>query len=151
MDATPRPGQGITVQELDNLVAELFAQREKIDAMEMAVTEENKKLSAMKTKIVAYLKELEREDFKSAAGNVSIRSTWRVNLPKTEEDRAAFFTYLRERGIFDAMVTVNANTLNSFYREEWEAAQQSGDAMNFTMPGIGEPKLFEDLNIRRGK
>lgn len=151
MSDTARPGQGITVQELDQLVAELFEQRQKIEAMEEQVTTENKKLAFMKSKIVDYLKELGREDFKSASGSVSVKAQWRVNLPKSEEDRAAFFAHLKDRGIFDSMITVNSNTLNSYFREEWEAAQESGDAMNFKMPGIGEPKLFEDLYVRKGK
>ena len=75
-----------------------------------------------------------------------------MNLPATPEDKENFFSYLKEKGLFESLITVNSNTLNSFYMREWETVKEHGDpeeAMNFKIPGIQEPKLHEVISFRK--
>lgn len=139
----------VTVADLDRLVETIFEQRKKIEESEAVTTELNKQLAEMKAKAVNILKALGREDFKSPHGSIRVAVKWRVNMPATDEDKAMLFNHLRERGLFDRYATVNSNSLNSLFMADWEAAKEEGRGMDFRMPGIGEPKAFEDLNIRK--
>lgn len=139
----------VTVADLDDLVKTIFEQRVKIEESEKVTSELNKELALLKAKAVNYLKELGRENFKSPFGTISVNQKWRVSLPQTDEDKAALFNWLRGQGLFDKYATVNSQSLNSLYLAEWDAAKARGEGMTFSMPGIGEPKLFEDLGVRK--
>ena len=146
---TSTPPQKVTVEELDLLVSDIFTKKKEIEASELVTSGLNKELAVLKGRAVNYLTELGREDFKSPYGNVSISQKWRINMPATDEDKAALFDWMRERQIFDRYATVNSNSLNSLYMAEWEDAKKRGEGMTFSMPGIGEPKLFTDLGMRK--
>lgn len=148
-EASASENTPVTVQELDALVKTIFETRIKIEEQEKVVSELNKELANLKAKGVAYLKELGRDSYKTEYGTISILERWRVGLPQTDADKAALLAHLKERGIFDKYVTVNANSLNSLYMADWEDAKERGEGMTFGMPGIGEPKLFEDLGMRK--
>lgn len=139
----------VTLAEMDQLVIDIFNQKKKIEEMEGLVSDENKKLSALEAKAVLYMEELGRDSFKSPAGNVSIVEKWRFSLPKTPEDKEAFFTYLKNRGVFDSLITVNSNTYNSFIQKEWEAAKEAGHGLDFQLPGVPQPTLYKQLSKRK--
>ncbi len=139
----------VTVADLDALVADIFEQRKKIEESEAATSLLNIELTKMKAKALNYLKSLGRDDFKSPMGTIRASLKWRVNLPASDEDKAKLFEHLRERGLFDRYATVNSQSLNSLFMADWEAAKEEGRGMEFKMPGIGEPKSFEDLNVRK--
>ena len=140
----------VTVEDLDALVAEVFNQRIKCDQMGDALSEENKKLQYLESKVTSYLKELGRKDYKTPLGSISVVQKWRVNNPKDPEARHKFYEFLREKGIFEELVSVNSNTLNAFYKKEMEIAREQGD-FDFSVPGIEEPKLYETVTLRRAK
>lgn len=142
----------VTVAQLDALIDEYFQIKKEAEAIEDTLTGKNKEMGALKGRIVGYLKELNREGYETPLARVAIKQKWRVNLPKTDFDKAALFEHLRERGIFEAYATVNSNSLNALYMQDWETAKARGEAMTFSMPGIGAPSLFEDadLKLKRG-
>ncbi len=143
------PEKEVTVADLDNLVEAIAKKRAEIEASEVVTSLLNKDLATMKARGVRYLKALGRDDFKSPNGSIAINQKWRVGLPATDEDKAKLFAWMREQGIFEAYATVNSNSLNSLYKQEWEAATKRGEGMEFSMPGIGPSKLFEDLGFRK--
>lgn len=143
------PVASVTVAELDTLVKEIFEKRREIEEQDSKVTALNKELALLKAKAVTYLKELGRESYPTPFGTVSVSQKWRVNMPKTDDDKAALFAYLKDKGVYDHYATVNSNELNAFYMKEWEAAKKNGDGVTFAMPGIEPPKLFEDLGMRK--
>lgn len=139
----------VTVEELDALVKHLFSLRTKADEQEEVVKAINKEITETESKIVSYMKELDRDKYSAPEGTISVRQQWRWTLPKTPEDREAFFNQLKERGIFDSMITVNSQTYNSFLKAEFEAAQAKGEALGFKFPGVPEPTLFERAYVRK--
>lgn len=138
----------VSVEALDRLVIEIMEARKEVEVQQAILTEKNKKVMELEGKAVAHLKETGREKYQTPFGTIRILNRWRVNLPKTSEDKKALFDFLREREIFDTYATVNSNSLNSFYMKEWEAAQQRGEGMTFSMPGIKAPSLFESFSLR---
>jgi hypothetical protein len=139
----------VTVADLDALVRQIFDQKLLIEEAEAGVTVLNKELARLEEKAVVCLEELERDNYKTEFGTIYINEKWRVNMPQTDEDKQALFGFLREKGIFDKYATVNSNSLNSLYMAEWEAAIEDGKGMEFSMPGIGAPKLHKALGKRK--
>lgn len=156
MDSTQpaSPTASITVADLDALVIRYFntLQIDKVKA-EAALSTVNKEIMAIEAKLVAYLKVLCRKEYKHPRGTVKIVNKWRVNGPQTDADKAQLFAWLKERGIYDKYATVNVASLNALYLAEWEALKKTDPAaaLTFSMPGIGDPKLFESLGKNKGK
>jgi hypothetical protein len=141
----------VTVEEVENLCKSIAEKRLIIDEEKSKLTEKNKELDELEAKAVRYLEDLGKKSYKSEHGTVSITEKWRVNLPQTDEDKMAFFEYLRQKGLFEKYATVNSNSLNSYFIAEWEAIKQSDPeaALNFRLPGICEPKLHKDISFRK--
>jgi len=152
-ETTPPPAQGsVTVADLDKLVEDMKAAYADQEVKKAAATEANKNVMRLESKMVAYLKELNRENYSTPWGTPYIIENWKVNNPETNEDKKAFFDFLREKG-GEALVlkymTVNNNSLNSFYKSEKKEAEKKQELLN--IPGIGAPKLHESLGFRKAK
>src|SRR3990172_12438785 len=117
----------ITVEELDNLCWKIKDKRAEIDAKKDELSELNGHLEELSITAVAALKELDRKNFQSKHGTITRKEQWYVNMPKDLNAKRELFEYLKERGVFEDFATVNHNTLNSFFTEEWEAAEAKGD------------------------
>lgn len=141
----------VTVADLDDLMKSIAEQEETIEAHKEVSTRMNKELAQLENRAVQYLKDLGREEYVSPYGKGAIEQKWRVNLPEDDIKKREFFDYLRALEIFDKYATVNSNSLNSLYRAEWEAAKQDGRGMEFTMPGIGAPKVYEQFKFKPAK
>lgn len=141
----------VTVADLDELIAKIAKKEGEIEIQEDILKEKNKELATLQGKCVQYLNELNRKNYESPSGKVTIAQKWRVNLPADDNAKRALFEHLRERGIFDKYATVNSNSLNSLYKQDWEAAKERGEGLEFSMPGIGAPNLFEALSFKAAK
>jgi len=140
----------ITVADIEALVKTLAEKRLECEELKKPLTKANEELEAIEQKLVEALDEVGKDSYKSESGTVTRVNKWRVNLPQGE-DKLKFFEFLKERNLFEGMATVNSNSLNAFFMEEWENAKK-GDpmaALNFSLPGIGEPKAYKTLSFRR--
>ena len=75
------------------------------------------------------------------------RST--VQTPKTPEDKEQLFQFLRDKGIFLEIASVNSQTLNSLYKNLSEDAAKEGN-LDFRLPGVAAPTNSINLKMRRG-
>lgn len=141
----------VTVEELDGLCKTIAEQRRKIDQMDAALTEENKLLAQLEAKAVQYLEELGRDSYKSEFGTIGMREQMRWNLPAGPEQWAALFSHFKETGVYDGMVTVNSQKLNSWAKREFEVAAEEGRGLDFHIPGLEAPKLHRSLTFRKGE
>lgn len=140
------PANEVTVQGLDTLVESIFDLQAEIEQIENQITERNKKLGDMKILASKYLEELNRDSYKAPRGTLSRREIMRWSLPATPEDKVKFMDWLREKGVYDQLVTVNSNSMNSFVKGEYDAAT---DAMAFKPPGLKDPSIFVTLSVRK--
>lgn len=138
----------VTVQDLDKLVEKILRKREEIEVHQEVTKALNKEMDELEGRAVAFLKELSRDNYSSPHGTIYQIQKYRVSLPKTLDDKQAFFAYLQSHGIFMEYATVNSNSLNALYMKSFEAAKEQGD-MSFNIPGIGAPQLFETIGFRR--
>jgi hypothetical protein len=139
----------VTVEEMDILASQIAEQRSRVAEVEEVLSQQKALLEDLKARGVGYLKELGRENFQAPDGTLYIADVWSITLPKTDQDKSAMLDWMKERGIYEKYVTVNASALKSLYMAEWEAAQAKGLGMEFQIPGVQEPKLYQDLRFRK--
>jgi len=147
-----KPIGDVTMQELDLLGQAIFKLKKEIEEQERFIDGRKETLNKMQGKMLSILERFGRTNYAIPGEGMLIKTErLTVTLPKTPEDRESFFKYLRDKGLFEDLVTVNSQTLNAFYKKEFEAAAQEGRAVGFKIPGISEPKTVVNLNVRKGK
>lgn len=142
--------EGITLKEFEDLCQLGFSQKEVINTLEFNLKKEEEKLQTIKNNIMLILDKFGKAKQDTALGLVYISEKLSVSHPKEVEARAKFFEYLKSKGVFETLISVNSQTLNKLYREEREIALDEGKT-DFNIPGIGEPTLIKTLNFRKGK
>jgi len=139
----------VSVKELDELCKSMADQRAKIAEIESVLTEHNKELQRLEAKAVEYLDHLGRDSYKSPNGAIGFREQWRFNMPASPEAKQEFFNHLKEKGIFEQLITVHSQSLNSYARGEMKLAEEEGTIMEFKIPGLEAPKLYKSLTFRK--
>lgn len=140
----------VTVSSLDKLCEEYAEMRLLLDEKKQEIKAKTEELEAIETKIIEALTQSGKNSWDSRAGKVVIQTRYTVAVPKTPEERKKFFDYLKEKGDFDNLITVNSQSLNAYNKQEMEHALENGD-VNFKIPGLGEPSMAQFLQLRKGK
>lgn len=138
------------LDKLKQLVDDTFRLKQERDEIKDLLSKKNAALEVMQNEVKAILEASDLDRFDAGLGSVSVVSKSSVKVPKTEEDRDAFFAYLKDQGIFDSMITVNSRTINSWYNKEKEAAVLRGD-FSFEVPGLKDVSEYTDINMRAKK
>lgn len=92
---------------------------------------------------------LGKDKYVGIDGTIEIRKMQSFKTPKTEEQKLAFFGWLREKGIEMQYLNVNSQALNGLLKTEWENAQQEGKEL--TVPGIEAPTEYSRIYLRKAK
>ena len=140
----------VTLSQLDQLCMDLADLREKIDDVKNTKSALEQEYEELSQKIVSYLNAHQKDKYDTPLGTFSIRRRLTYATPKTPEEREAFFGYLKKQGVFDDLITVNSQTLNAYAKRELETAKEEGRT-DFEIPGLGDPNLYEKIQIRRKK
>lgn len=142
--------EGITLKNFEDMCKEGFSLKGKISHMQAQVDEEETKLQKLKDNIMLVLDKFGKAKQDTAMGLVYISEKLSVVHPKESEERTKFFDWLKSKGIFETLVSVNSRTLNKIYNDEREIAIDEGKT-DFRIPGIGEPHLIKTLNFKQAK
>lgn len=108
----------------------------------------SKDLESAKSDMLAHMVESKIDSFKNDKGTITLNRRFQVTVPKGD-DLEAFFGYLEKTNVAaaHALRTVNYQTLNSWYKEQLDAA---GDQAPFIqIPGLQPPTANEYLSVRR--
>ena len=138
----------VTVNELEELCSAIRDSRAECDRIKAESKNANEKLDGLEKKLMGCLTALGKDSYKSDVGNFSINHRTSVRVPQGD-DRVVFFEWLKEKGYYDSYVTVNSQSLNSLYRQEFDRAKEEGSLDSFSIPGIGEPTINEILSFRK--
>ena len=141
----------LSVSELDNLVAEVVNQRNKLETLQRQMKEENEILRKMQGKALALLKDIKRDSYKSPAGTLGITRRTSVKMPRDPEARERFFSHLKEQNLYDNMITINSQTLNAWYKQEFDQATLEKRVSEFSVPGLEPPVITEIVRVTKGK
>jgi hypothetical protein len=136
--------------EISALADKIAEIRSKLDKLESETSLLNKEKYEAEVELISSLEASGLDSFKGSQGNYSVINRMSVKVPASPEEKAEFFNWLREKGLFEAYATVNSQSLNKLYRESIEEAAEQGVA-DFKIPGIGEPNFSKTLSFRRGK
>jgi DNA repair ATPase RecN len=136
----------ITVQALRAKVDQWHTIRARIKDLEEQQSELNKQLQPITAELVEIMEAMDLTRFEGSMGKINMLTIDYVSNPQTEEDKAAFYNYLKNEGLFEDMVSVHHQRLNSYYKSKLEEAIEKGEQLN--IPGL-EPKQRKE--IRKGR
>jgi hypothetical protein len=145
------PAKKYTIQEFEAMCEKIAAQRAVVAEHEELLEEQKQICKKLEAEAMQALESEGLKSYKGKKGAVTQEVRLSVKIPQSDEDRESFFNYLRERDIYNAMISVNSTTLNSWYAKEFELAKDAGRGLGFKVPGIGEPTYTKKLKFSKGK
>lgn len=142
-DAPPQ-----TTKKIEELWEDLLSTRETITQIEEGLKALSEKKTQLEGQIVGLMKDAGISHLKGKNGSLGLTTRRSVAQPETMEQKMQFFDFLREKGIFEEMVSVNSRTLSSFVTAEIEAKEKEG-VFGWVPPGLKEPNITQVLSVRK--
>lgn len=139
---------GVTVQQLEGMIKEMYELDDQIGALEAEADKIKKVRDNTKARVLTIFQEFNKTSYRTGRGIIVRQKRFTVAHPKDPEKKAAFYGFLKEQGVFEDMVSVHSQTLNSWYKEQMDEAIKAGN-VDFAVPGVDEPKMVETLVLRR--
>lgn len=138
-----KPISAVTMADMEALASKGRELRAKKDELKKQESDVEQELKGVQKRIIAYLEHFGLTKYESAGGKVFVTNKRSVKVPKDEADRDSFFAWLKERGIFDQLITVNSQTLNAMYNRECDAT--GGDV---SIPGLGPATEYKSVTFK---
>ncbi len=141
----------LSLTEMEALVADWLATEAELDVQKKAIIVPlQTRLDALEDKILEQLEVAGIKSYQAKAVTVTRAIRYTVTTPKTPEEKGAYFDWVRKKSedLYWAQMSVNSQTLNSFYKEQMEIAKDAGD-MDFAIPGLSEPQAKPYLMRRK--
>lgn len=136
----------ITLEELKELCFKMFKQRAEVAKIKEHKTAQEKILKEMQDKIIFHLEGHELKTFDTGMGKVT-----RKNQPYAKIiDKEALTKELKDRGIFEDMITYNATKMDSWYKEEMEKAKEEMN-LDFKINGMEVSSNRVSLSVTQVK
>ena len=82
--------------------------------------------------IIEHLETMGLSKFVSPSGTFTYKFRHSYKMPDDLNEKQKFFKYLREKNIYDEMISVNSNKLNAWARSEEEGSPE----LDFQIPGL---------------
>lgn len=127
------------MSHLDSLEVKALALKKQCEAA-------NAECQKVRDEIFGELKAQGVDSFKGGVGTVYLTKRFQVKFPANPDVKDELKTYLMGRNAFDALWSINYQSLNSWFKTEQENATAEGRYLD--IPGL-EPKLDESLAFRR--
>lgn len=141
----------ITVVELEEIFMKCLELEKKHKELKAGAAEVWHQLEGQQLKLGAGLEVLGRTDFTFKYGKFSYEDVQGDLTPKTLEEKEALKAYMLARGIdYDSMVSINAQTLKSFCKEERNLAEERGE-MLMQIPGVGLGAVTRKFKMKQTK
>ncbi len=140
----------ISTVQLDEILQEVVAARARHDEAKKVAAEVYKEREAAEAKLIETMQKAEKTKWGiDGVGKVSLVMKLSVKVPQTPEDNKKLFEYVMGKYGEDVAMkrfSFNSKSLQSFYREEFEAAE---DKSLFTLPGVEEPTSNPELRLTK--
>lgn len=139
----------VTTEELFKKADEYFQAESRYDEARKISSGYKEEMDAKYDELLAKMEEagLEKLHYPNVA-SISKLSRMKVQTPKTSEDKMQFFGYVTKHYGDDGLwtlATVNHNTLNTFYNQEFE--KHGAENPLFAIPGVGSPTEEKYLRV----
>ena len=134
------------IKELQALCEEVFTLKDASDVLKAQRTEIEKKVIVLKAEIEKHLTMHDLKTFDSGFGKVTRKERRSVSI----DDRNLFLNWLDEKGMLRDSFNVLATRATTIYNEFYDEAKEKQDFDFITngIPGLSEPKVFNDISIR---
>ena len=129
------------LSELKQLCLDMKAKREELDEVKDRKKILEGEFERLKKEIIEHLDNHDLKNFDFGEGKVIAVDKFNTRVV----DKYALAEFLKMKGMFEDLFTFNAQTMNSFYKVEMEAS----DDIDFTVPGMSEPTLYRNLQLRK--
>ena len=136
----------ITVEELEEKQLEVFRAKATYEASKAKTSDLYAEFKKLQGAHVERLEALGKTSYKSDAGNFSYTMVENVKLDPAK--KREFWEYLKSRGLFEDMITVNSQTLNSFAKGEMAAMEEAGD-LDPELPGLIKTEPYAKASMRK--
>ena len=140
--------EGVTFQQIQVMIKEFSDAKSDYDEASRQQKSCKEVMDNYGKRLLEVLKKHDVKSMPSPYGHVITSVRWSWKTPKEKSAREAFFNYLKEKELYDEMITVNSQSLNAFCKSELETAKEEGN-IDFTIPGLDEPSLSETISLRR--
>lgn len=128
-------------------IAQLRTEEAQAGAVKKAISEQ---LEKAELQMIEMLIAADLKTYPAPAGKCTVTYRTSVKLPQSPEDKEALANYCREKNKYDLVFKANSQSLNSFWKEEFELAQEAG-ADDFKMPGVDGITITPNLSFTRNK
>lgn len=139
-----------SVKEMNELADKIAQLRDDESAASDVKKKITANLEAAENRMVELLLENNLTSYRAPSGLAGLSFRTSVKTPKTPEQRKAFFDFLKSIGRYDELVSVNSQSLNSFYKEQLELAKEKGQD-DIEIPGLTEVTINPNLSFRRSR
>lgn len=143
----------ITTEELDDAVATMRHLEADYKATKAVATEAHNNYQEAKAKLIHMLQNAGKSKYHvDGHGTASLVTKLKVRTPKDLDAKDQLFKYIEDNygkeGVL-SYANVNYQSLNRFYNEEFERAQNEGRADDFSIPGLETPDSEVSLSFRK--
>lgn len=142
--------EAISTHALDALVDEYVNVRSAYEKAKQISTELYHNMEEREDRLKKTLDALGKSKyFVDGVGTILLVNKLTVRTPKDQTAKRAFFGYVKDTHGEDMvweMITVNHNSLNSFYSSE-----RDGKEADFRLPGVPEVEATKELRFNRAK
>jgi len=133
------------VKELNEFIEQMLHKRAEKDDLKSQLDLINKGIAKDNAKMLQHLEDLDMEKYSHPKATIYTINKFSLKVPKDEENKGKLFAWLKERGIEMQYLTVNSKSINSLFKAEMETSEDP----DFEIPGIGKPKHYAELGVRR--
>ena len=137
-----------TIEELNRLCEKMYELKAEASALSEQSKAKNKEVLLLQQNILEIFEENEMTSHSGSFGKIIKSKRYSVKKPASEEDKAAFFGYLKEQGIFEDMVSVHSSTLQGYVKQEIEAKEAEGK-LGWKPPGINDIGYIDTISMRK--
>ena len=152
-DAFNTPDGSITIDMLDESVAIMAKHKEEYERQKAISNEAHARYQESRGKLIAMLKAVGKEKyFVDGLGTVRVTEKLKVRTPKGLDAKKALAGWLLKNLGEDGMhsyLSINYQSLNSLYNQEFEASKERGEASEFNIPGVDSPESEFGLSFTR--
>lgn len=141
--------ENLTIKDIKLLCMEILDRRTKQEEADNISSRLGKECKELEDKLILALESESMKGFvlEEMGKSFGIRETMQLATPKGD-DKELFFEYLKSIGHFDALATVHAKTLASWYNQENEMALARGEPFA-AIPGLELPTKRKSIYIRK--
>lgn len=140
----------MTIKDFSILTLDYSKQKQIANNLKLELESVNDVMFQLEQKILASMSELSLSKYSiEGVGTVYLQNKLSVKTPNTEEDKAAFYGHLKEIGQYDALMSVNSQTLQAWYKAQLETAQIDGQGIPH-IPGLTEITSYQQVVLRKG-